>query len=251
MLNQPTLFNVLAFVTWSLQVAILVRMQNKGLAREFRMFFAYTAFTLCQSISQVAVLNHFGFRSVPYFLTYWLEFPVQITLMFFVIQEIYATVLYRYEGLRTLSSMIFRWAFMLLVVVAISTALASPMADRDWVYSSILKVNYSARIVEFGLIVLLFIFAKTLALGWRECVFGIAVGTCFYCSTALAGMSLLTHFGNEVAELHSATQPILGVITAAIWTVYFYRAEQTVRDASFRNPQLEEWNQAVLQFLNR
>ena len=251
MFNQTTLFNVMAVLTWCLQVVILVRMSNKGLAREFRTFFAYTAFTLCLSVLRFWIRVHYGFYSVQYFVTYWPGFAIQVTLLFFVIQEIYAKVLYRYEGLRTLASIVFRWAFMLLVVIAIISATASPAADSDWMYSGILKLDYSARIVEFGLIALLFVFARTLALGWRECVFGIAVGTCFYCSTELAGIAVRAHYADQVASLYPTLQSVWGIIPLAIWTVYFYRAEQRVPGARLRNPYLEEWNRAVVQFLKR
>ena len=119
-------------------------------------------------------------------------------------------------------------------------------------FSGILKIDYSARIVEFGLIVLLFIFARTLALRWRDCVFGIAVGTCFYCATELAMMTLRTHYGSVVAELQAIVGPLLGILTLGIWTVYIYRTEHKhVGTTMYGNPRLEEWNRAVLQFLNR
>jgi hypothetical protein len=208
-------------------------------------------FSLYRNVALFSIRNYFGFRSPEYFWGYWLTFVVDTTLVFFIIQEVYSKVLYRYEGLRTLSSMIFRWAFMMLVMVAGVSALASPAADRDFMYSGILLLDRSAMMVELGLVVLLFVFAKSLALGWRECVFGIAVGMCFYSSTELAALSLRTHYGNAVAELYSMLKPILGVTTLGIWTVYICRAERIREDVSrFRNSNLEGWNAAVLQFLN-
>jgi hypothetical protein len=250
--TQSTLFNVMALVTWTLQVAILIGMHKRRLTREFRVFFAYTVFTLCLGVLDFFLINSFGFRSQEYFIAYWLGFAVHIVLMFFVIQEVYAKVLYRYKGLRALSSMIFRWAFMLLVVLAIANGITAPPATHSWLYNDILKVDQFARIVEFGLIVLLFAFARTLALGWRDCSFGIAVGICFYCSTQLAVMSLRTHYGDEVALLVAFLTPILSIITLGLWTAYMYRAEHKLAGfGTIDNPQLEEWNRAVLQFLNR
>lgn len=252
MSTENALFNTMAFVTWILQVAILIGMYKKSLMGEFRIFFSYTIYTFLLSISLVAIRNYVGYKSVAYFLTYWLGFAVHIVLMFFIIQEVYSKVLYRYEGLRALSSMIFRWAFMLLVVLATASAINSPDPAADWMYSGILRIDYGARIVEFGLIVLLFAFARMLALNWRECVFGIAVGTCFYCSTELAILALRTHYGPQAADLHAILSPLLGIISLTIWAVYMYRAEhKRVTIGPSVNPQLEEWNRAVLQFLGR
>jgi len=245
-------FRFLAAAGMILEAAILIRMYKVNLHRELRMFFAYTAFSLCRSVTLTAIRNYLGFRSPEYFITYWLTMVADITLAFFVIQEVYAKVLYRYEGLRKLSSIIFRWAFMVLALVAGITALASPAADRDFLYSGILLLDRSAMMIELGLIVLLFVFAKSLALGWRECVFGIAVGMCFYCSLEVAALSLRTHYANAVAELYSTVKPIFVVITLGIWTAYIYRAERASNNIFIpRNHNLDEWNNAVLQFLNR
>lgn len=243
--------DLMALATWILQIAILIRMHQRRLTREFRVFYAYTAFTLCESVSLVSIRNYFGYVSREYFIAYWIGFAIHIALMFFIIHEVYSKVLYRYEGLRTLSAIIFRWAFMLLVVLAMLSALSSPGADRDWMYSGILKVDYSARIVEFGLIALLFILARALALGWRECVFGIAVGTCFYCSAELAATALRTRLGNDFALTLSFLSPALGIITLGIWTAYVYRKERQHHEIRLGNPQLEDWDRAVRQFLNR
>ena len=252
MFTQTTLVNLMVLVTLALQVAILVGMYKRDLRREFRVFFTYTSFTLCLALVELFFLNSSGYKSKEYFLVYWLGFSVHITLMFFVIQEVYGNVLHRYEGLRTLSNMIFRWAFMLLVLLAIAAVLSSPPADRDWVYSPILKMDHGARIVEFGLIVLLFAFARTLALNLRGCAFGIAVGTCFYCSTELAVTALRNHYGNAAVVLDTFATPLFSIIALGIWTTYMYRAEREPFNIGRAvHPQLEEWNRAVLQFLNR
>lgn len=236
----------------ALQAAILLRMYKSNLRRELKMFFAYMVFSFVRSVTLFSVRNYFGYRSQEYFAAYWLTFVIDTTLAFFIIQEVYAKALYRYDGLRTLSAMVFRWAFVILVLVAAITAMGSPAADRDYLYSGILLLDRSAMLVEFGLVVLLFILAKSLALGWRECIFGIAVGMCFYCSMQLAALSLRTHYGEVAAELYAIVKPVVSVTTLGIWTAYVYRSERARSDvAPFRNTNLNEWNAAVLQFLNR
>ena len=251
-MNNQTVYDLMDVATWVLQLAILIGMYRRRLTREYRVFFAYTAFTFCQTVLQFSIRNHFGFYSKEYFVAYWLGFVVHISLMFFIIQDVYAKVLFRYRGLRTVSAVVFRWAFMLLVVLSIVSALTSPAADGNWIYSSILKIDFGARLVEFGLIALLFIFARALALSWKEVVFGISVGTCFYCSAELAATALRTHLGREFALALSFLTPALGIISLGIWTSYVYRAELQRRIVlKPANPQLEEWDRAVLHFLNR
>lgn len=244
--------NGLSFGGMALQAAMLLRMHKSNLRRDLPMFFAYILFSLLQSVVLWCTRNYFGFRTLEYFYAYWLFYIIDIMLAFFVIQEVYARALYRYEGLRSLSRMLFRWAFMILVLVAAIAAMSSPAADVASLYSSILLLNRSAMIVEFGLVVLLFILAGSLALGWRECIFGIAVGMCFYCSLQLAALSLRTHYQNAVADLYTIVKPIISITTLGIWTAYVYRSERARSEVTpFANTNLKEWNAAVLQFLNR
>jgi hypothetical protein len=236
----------------ALLAALMVRMDKSKLRNELPMFYAYIVFAFLQGTVLFSIRNYFGFRSQEYFVAYWLMYVVETTLAFFIIREVYAKALQRYEGLRRLSQMLFRWAFLLLILVAVVTAMDSPTADGDFMYSRILILNRSAMIVEFGLVVLLFILAKSLALGWRECVFGIAVGMCFYCSMQLVAVSLRTHYQNEAADLYAIVKPMVGVTTLGIWTAYVHRGERARRDVTpFKNTSLDDWNAAVLQFLNR
>ena len=244
--------NGISLGSLALQAAILIRMNKSGLRHKLPIFYTYVVFTVLQGTVLFSFRNYFGFRSSEYFIAYWLMYAVDTAMAFFIIQEIYAKALSRYEGLRRLSQDLFRWSFVILVLVAAVTAMGSPAADGDFMYSCILLLNRSAMIVEFGLVVLLFILAKSLALGWRECVFGIAVGMCFYCSMQLVAVSLRTHYQNEAADLYAILKPLIGVTTLGIWTAYVYRSERARRDVTpFKNTSLDDWNAAVLQFLNR
>src|SRR4051794_33955401 len=122
-MNLETLLpDIIGPVAWVLQAAILVRMYRSKLRDELPMLFAYVAFAECRSITLYCVRVYFGFRSPEYFLGYWLGFAVHTALELLVIREVYAKVLHHYEGLRTLSDAIFRWAIMLLVVLGLIVA---------------------------------------------------------------------------------------------------------------------------------
>lgn len=249
---EALLPNLMGPISWVLQTAILLRMVRSKLRDELPMLFAYVLFAECRSISLYWIRVHFGFRSPEYFVGYWLGFVVHTGLELLVIREVYAKVLHRYAGLRTLSDTIFRWAMLLLVVLGFIIAASSPAADRDAMYSGILLLDRSVMIVEFGLMVLLFVFSRALELGWRECIFGIAVGLCFYCTTELAAVSLRTYYRNDAAELYSMAEPFLTLIMLGVWTTYVYRSDRARQPGqTLSNLRMTEWNDAVLQFLNR
>lgn len=221
-----------------------------NLRRDLPLFFAFCTYSFVQNVILFAIRNMYGFRSVAYFISYWGLFLGETILFFFVINEVYARVLYQYEGLRKLSSIIFRWAFMVLALVSALVTLAS--SDADPFYGPMVLLDRCAMFVEFGLIVLLFVFAKSLALGWRECIFGIAAGICFMCSIDLVSLTLRLRYGQSFAPVYGLTKTITWVITMTIWAIYIFRSERARSNiVSLRDPELDEWNSAVLRFLDR
>lgn len=243
-------FNILSLAGTPLMGAVAIRMLMTNLRRELPLFFAYCAYSVVQSVVLFAVRNIYGFKSVPYFFVYWALFLGETILFFFVIHEVYARVLYQYEGLRKLSSIIFRWAFMVLALAASIITLAS--SDADPFYGPLNLLDRCAMFVEFGLIVLLFVFAKSLALDWKECIFGIAAGICLMCSVQLVALTLRLRYGAAFAEVHAFAKPIIWITAVTIWAVYVFRSERARSNiVTLRDPELDEWNAAVLRFLNR
>lgn len=239
--------------TFALQIAILVRMYKTGLWRELRMFFAYTMFCVFRTALLIPLRNYAGDSSSLYLSMYALSMIGDTALAFLVIQEVYAGVLHKYEGLRTLSIMIFRWAFMLLVLLAVVIAFAVPATDSNPLMAFFTVFERSAMIVELGLVGLLFVLARALSLGWRECVFGVAAGLCLFSSLDLAALTLRAHYGASVAIAYDAFKSLAYMATVSIWTVYIYRDSRT-RDQELvplRNDTLDTWNAVVQQFLNR
>lgn len=250
---EAVYFNTLSVCTFALQLAILVRMYSTNLWRELRMFFVYTLFCVLRTGLLVFLRNGFGANSSVYFAGYSISMLIDTALAFFVIQEVYASVLYRYQGLRTLSAIIFRWAFMLLALVAVVIAMAVPANDPNPMLAAVMLFERSVLIVELGLVALLFALAKAMALGWRECVFGIAAGLSLFFSLDLAALTLRAHYGPSAALVYSTFKSLAYMATVAVWTVYIYRSEQSRNReiVPFQSEMLESWNSTVQQFLNR
>jgi len=251
MAMETVYFHGTAAITLALQVAILVRMYKTSLWRELWMFFAYTVFCVIRTVLLVGMRDYFGSQSPAYLGVYGASMLADTALAFFVIQEVYVNVLCRYEGLRALSVMIFRWAFMLLVLIAVVTAVAVPAADSNPFMAFFTVFERSAMIVELGLVVLLFVLARAMSLGWRECVFGIAAGLCLFSSLDLAALTLRAHYGPSVDLVYSGFKSLAYMATAAVWTGYMYRSENNREFVPFQSETLDAWNTAVQQFLNR
>jgi len=232
--------------------AMLIRMDKVGLRRSLPIFFAYLAFSLWQTVSYAVFRAYFGPRSQEYFILYWLEKIVDVSLAFFVVQEVYAAALYRYEALRSLSKTLFRWAVGVLVVVAIGSSATPRSMDMDYMYNCILLFYRGTMIVQVGLLALLFIVSRTLAFSWRQRIFGIAFGMCFLSGLQVVSITWWVQRGTAVSELYALVRPFIVVAAFGIWTAYLYPSESTRSEVrQLKNVRLEHWNGAVLQFLNR
>ena len=249
--TQTTIFNIVSVTGTLFQASIVVRLFMSKLRHDLPLFFAYCTFSVFEGMAHFLIRNYFGYRSVEYFLSYWLFLIADTALAFFVIHEVYSRALSLYEGLRKLSAIIFRWAFMVLVLISAISALTSSSGDPDAVYSAILLLARCAMMVELGLLVLLFIFARFLDLGWRECIFGIAAGLCFFCAIEVVSLTLRVRFGEAFGDIYAYLRPLAWFATTFIWTVYVFRSEKARARLGPPRPELEEWNTAVLQFLSR
>jgi len=219
---------------------------------EYLMFFAYTLFVGLRTVLLMAMRRYIGLGSAAYFIAYCVTMLGDTAFALLIIREVYANILYGYDGLRVLSAMIFRWTWMLLVLVTIIAACGVPDGDTNPLFAAMTVFDRGAMMVEFALIILLFVLAKTLSLGWRTCVFGIAAGMCLLCSLDLAALALRVPYVEGATLVYSAFRSICCICGLAIWTVYLYRSRRRNHESSrFRSDTCAEWNAAILRHLKR
>ena len=246
-------FNSVVAAGFILEAAIMVRILRTTLRRDLRVFLFYMVFSLTRTMLLTPIRTYYGFGSAAYFIAYWTTMAADTVLVFFVIQEVYANVLHRYDGLRKLSGAMFRWTFVILILLALITAYTAPANDTVRLTAMITVFDRGAMMVEAGLLVLLFVVAKALSLSWRQCIFGIAFGLCLFSILDLAALTARANLGDAFGFYYSLFKPAAYVATEFIWVVYLFRPERT-RDREFipfGSDTLDHWNAAVLQYLNR
>jgi hypothetical protein len=234
-----------------LQVIIAVVMIRRRLIREFPMFLAYTIFEVVQG-GALFILDHSA-RVSPYqyWEVYWVVQGVTIALRFAVIYEIFSHVFRPYPALRELSQILFRWATVVLVLVAVAVAAYAPGNGTHLIVSGIKIVARTASLVQSGLLVFLFLFSSYFRLSWRSYVYGIAVGMGIFASVDLATSAIRA--ASEIAEGSHAFNFLSMAVyhcCVLIWLVYMLAPEsvgRTVKDVPDHN--LEEWNAALQRLL--
>ena len=146
----------------------------RKLYRKFPVFLAYL-------ISQVLVFgivysayNWGSYRE--YFYGYWICSIVSLIIGFKVIHEIFLDVFRPYHALKDLGSVLFKWAALVMVLVALVVAAASSVSAEGPLVESVMTVQRCVRVIQVGLILLLLVFSKYVGVSWRQLSFGVSLG---------------------------------------------------------------------------
>src|SRR5262249_10422625 len=131
------------------------------------------------------------------FLFCWINEALEAMLGFAVIYEVFNIVVKRYQTIHRFGFLLYRWAAVGLLLAATITAANAPGMDSARVIEGIFVLERGVRIVQAGLLLVLFLFASYLGLSWRSNVFGVALGFGIYASAELALVAIRAHVGAD------------------------------------------------------
>jgi hypothetical protein len=156
----------------AMQVALAIVMWRRKLLRIYPFFSAYI-------ISEVMLfLVLFINENNPdvYFYLYWIGAGISAVLGFKVIHEVFSDVLRPFHALRDFSSMLFRWAGLVVMLIAVMAAIGSTNTGLGSLGVGLLTLERSVRVMQCGLVLFLLMFSRYLGSSRRHRSFGIALG---------------------------------------------------------------------------
>jgi hypothetical protein len=170
--KMTDLFYALWLAQPILQASIAILMFRRGQHRQFRFFFAYVV-TQILAFALIFPIRHN--YSVFFYLS-WLSTAVSVFLGFKVIHEAFLDVFRPFHTLRDLGTVLFRWAGLVMLLVAGVVSLSTNSAQTvPWV-QAILTAQRCVRIMQVGMVLFLLFFAHYLGVSRRQQSFGIALG---------------------------------------------------------------------------
>jgi hypothetical protein len=200
-----------------LQSMVVVAMVRRKLHRTFLFFFSY----ILWQILVFAVLYPIS-RSDSYqlfFYTSWSTSAVSVALGFKVIHEIFVDIFRPYHTLKDMGSVLFKWAGLVMLLVAGVVAASNPVTDSGPLVQAIITLQRSVRVIQVGLVMFLLVFSKYLGISWKQRSFGIALGFGSFAGIELAVVALRS--GNYVGENSANVINMLAYNTAIIvWFMY-------------------------------
>jgi hypothetical protein len=144
---------------------------RRKLHKQYPVFFA---FLLVQAFFFAVTFLAQG-NELIYFWAFWLSQAVNAALGFKIIHEVFLDVFRPYHALQDLGTPVFSWAGAVMILVAVVIA-ASNSNEGTIGLHAILTLQRSVRVVQFGLVLFLIIFARFLGISRKQLCFGIPLG---------------------------------------------------------------------------
>jgi len=236
--NVHLAYNALWFAHPTLQAALAAIMLRRKLHRTFPIFFTYVVFQI------VAFVLTFPLREDRFyeifFYSYWATTAVSVVLGFKVIHEVFLDVFRPYHTLRDLGSVLFKWAGLVMLMVAAVMAASVRSGGQDPLVSGILTLQRSVRVVQCGLVLFLLVFSRYLGINWRQKSFGIALGFGTIASVELSIVVL----GVDRQILSSFVNMVAFNITILTWVGYMV-AKSPARDHSSYMLRPQRWEESL------
>jgi hypothetical protein len=214
----------------------------------FPLFSAYLFFNVIHGLVLIGLRSNPG----PYFYVYWLGEAAGIVLGFLVLYEVFRHIFLNHSALRKLAASIFGASLVLLGGIAISILLhAGPRLSGN-MGRSVMVLEEATRMIEVGMLIVLFMCTSTFGLHWRQSVFGIAVGLGIFVSVELITVTMRSQASPAMHDVFSIVRASAYTISLIVWGTYMLLPERAVDESPLpQRGQLEQWNQAILELIHQ
>jgi len=230
----------------ALQVLLAATLLAKKAWQKYPLFTAYIFFNLFETAATLSV-----YRMHAYFYTFWICEAIGIFLGLAVVREIFTNIFAPHAALRKLATLIFRIAVVALILLACG-ALYEQSANARSIARVVMVATDATRIIELGLIMFLFLSSSAFGLHWRQNEFGIALGLGTCAAVELINVTLMTHLSPAAGQVFSLVHSFSINFSLLIWLGYLLIPERATSSGEMpKQAQLEQWNQAVMELINR
>ena len=196
-MNSPNIQLALWIAHPVLELSLAGIMFWRGLHRKFPVFFSYIVF---QVVNFLVLFPIYKLSSTPYgmqhqllyFYAYWISAAISLAIGFKVIHEIFLDVLRPYPNLKDLGTLLFKWAALVMFLVAMVVTAASQSGTETPLGQAVIIVQRCVRVIQCGLILFLVFFSRHLGVSRKQFSFGIALGFGSFASIELVGLALVS-----------------------------------------------------------
>jgi hypothetical protein len=227
-----------------------VKMLRMGVHKQFPVFVSYICFQELQ-FAVLLILNLLILRSHASVLTYrWLlviGIVISGLLQLASLYEISAVLVMRHSPLARALWPLLRWAAALFVLVAatISGVFSQPGIQR--VTDAFEVLNFSAGVINIGVLIVLLAFTRAFHLPWRSLPAGLVLGFGINSSVEMAATMLMSTVGSRGYIAMDLIRMAGFHVCVLVWMIYTFRPEKSVQmvGQGLRKVDLESWNEEL------
>jgi hypothetical protein len=231
----------------------LICLLLRGLQRRLPIFLGYVVFELLQFIVLFTIFLHSPFRADIYQWTLVIGEGVGSVLELAVIYELANELLLSRSTIglvlrRTMQAIL----ALLLLGAAIGSGAFSGISVQK-VNNIFEVVNFSSNLIEAGMVLTLFIFARALRISWHSWVAGVALGFGVSACIDLVSAALRGEWGQGASVAVDLTQMASFHLCVVIWLVYLFVADRTppFPDGKLNISDLELWDEELQRMVQR
>lgn len=208
---------------------------------KFKFFFGYILTQLATFAVVFPAYHRHSYSA--FFALYWVCDAMSVAFGFAVIHEVFVDVFRAFHTLRDLGSVLFRWAGLVMLLVAGVVSVSTNSSQVAPWMQAIITSQRCVRIIQVGMVLFLLFFARYLGVSRRQQSFGIALG---FGSFAVIELVLICSWvGNHLGG------PWLNILNMAayncslmVWLGYV-AIVRPVRDGSLSLLQPQRWEQSL------
>jgi hypothetical protein len=224
-----------------LEVGIATLMLRRGLLRNFKFFFGYI---LTQLLTFAVVFPAYVWRSYSsLFFLYWCCNAISVAFGFLVIHEIFVDVFRMFHTLRDLGSVLFKWAGLVMLLVAAVVSVSTNSSVMSPLMQAIVTLQRCVRMVQVGMVMFLLFFAHYVGVSRRQHSFGIALG---FGSFAVIELILISSWvGSHLVGSWMSIVNMMAYNSSLMLWLGYVAVKRPARDSSRSLLQPQRWEQSL------
>lgn len=224
-----------------LQAGIAGVMLHRQMHRKFKFFFAYV---VTQILTFAVIFPAFLKENYSvYFYLYWFSNAISVVLGFKIIHEIFLDVFRSFHTLRDLGTVLFKWAGLVMLLVAGVVSVSSTSSEVVPWMQAIVTTQRCVRIIQVGMVLFLLFFSRYLGVSRRQQSFGLALG---FGGFAMIELALIASWvGKHLAEFSTGLVNMGAYnLTLVIWLGYVL-ANNEAREGGGVLLKPQRWEQSL------
>jgi hypothetical protein len=198
---------------------------RRKLYKEYPFFLSFLAFRIISDVTLDAMyFGHLGSAHTYYYL-FWVYCALADIFAFAVLNELFCAAFKPFAGLRDMAQVVFRWAAFALILIGAAVFCSSALPTMRRVAALIMNLERSISVMQFAMLLFLFMGSSYLGLSKRSHVFGLSLGFGMSAVANLVYLFVVPLLGLRQNMVLSQLPTIVSVASMLVWAVYLATPE--------------------------